>query len=433
LSWQVYPNIVFRGGYGLSYVQWNRFGSVSDLLSNGPTSISSVITQCPNTVTCPVGTPALPFCPNNSQSLNCFRTTQQGYPVSMISPANFSTAVSEAYYVPKNSPVGYVQSYSFGTQIQLDKGTIFNLAYVGNHAVRLRVVTDYNQAPVQSNVATYTVQPRPISNFIDIADSIASGFLRYNSLQAQLTHRFVGGLFFINSFTWSKAIDNAGAPLEASHGDNYFVNLYNIRGDSGISGYNQKLNDSFSAIWKIPYGTHLSSHLWRQVAGGWTLTTITRLTTGVPINITYTPTTLTTNLGYAYRPNYTGYLYTILNPRSQWQQPAGTPTEPKTVTYSNVLNATQIQAPTTSPYGNLPRNAITGPNYADVDMGVQKNFRLPRRTTLQLRVEAFDLFNHTNFKAPDSNSSSASFAEFAAGSTSVFPSREIQLGARLTF
>ncbi len=428
-AYSLYPNIVVRGGYGLSYIQWNRDGGEASITGNYPNSIDGDIVQSPTTQ---------PLCANGSQDLTCFRPTMQGYPLSMISLGSYNTADTAVRYLPRANVPGYIQSYSLGTQTQLDKGTIVRIAYVGSHGVHVRVFGDYNQAAIQKPGVSLTLaQRRPVPTFGNIYWAMPVGFLRYNSLQTQVTHRATGGLFFINSFTFSKAIDNASGDLEAAHGDSAFVNVANVKGDSGISGYNQKLNDSFSAVWRIPYGARLRNHALRQLTSGWTLTTITRMTSGLPINVTYDPAGVdeVTGLGYSERPNYTGHLYTIVKPHSQWiVTSAG---------YTNVLDSTQVQIPVssasapagttaTSPFGNMPRNALVGPGYVNVDFGFQKNFSLPEKMNLQFRTEAFNLLNHTNFKTPNTDRSSGSFGTYSPGS-GVYPSRELQLALRLSY
>jgi len=338
--------------------------------------------------------------------------------------------------------------------VQVTPSTVLNVAWVGSHDVHLRVLADYNEAPPQAPYGTvpldYTpaspVTRRPIQNFTNIHDSVSAGFLRYNSLQAQVTHRAGHGLFLMNSFTWSHAFDNASASLEEAHGDSEFISLVNYKYDNGTSGYDQRLNDSLAVVWHVlPGAPGLRFRPLHQLNTGWTLTTITRLTTGVPINIYYDPDAndLTSDIG-TYRPNYTGNLYTLVNPRSQWVKPGQMYTPPggtlsTCAGYCNVFNNSQLSEPLTAlaggttPYGNLPRNAITGPGYVDIDLGVQKNFTLPRGMNFQLRCEAYDLANHTNFKAPNSEFQGSSFGIFSPGSGSVFPSRQLQFAARYTF
>jgi hypothetical protein len=443
-AFSLYPNIVFRGGYGISFIQFNRYGSESDLLSNPPTTIEGDITEAPPYA----ATNPEPMCPAGSQSLACFRPTMQGYPNSLISPTEFNTQTTDTYYIPRGSAPGYVESYNIGTQVQITPSTVLNVAWAGSHDVHLRVLADYNEAPPQAPYGTvpldYTpaapTTRRPIQNFTNIHDSVSAGYLRYNALQAQLTHRAGHGLFLMNSFSWSHAFDNASASLEEAHGDSEFISIRNNNYDNGTSGYDQRLNDSVAAVWHIA-SPGLRFRPLHQLSTGWTLTTITRLTTGVPINIYYDPDTndLTSDIG-TYRPNYTGYLYTLMKPRRQWVQTGQTTAEGTTCAgYCDAFNTSQLSEPTlaanggTTPYGNLPRNGITGPGYVDIDLGVQKNFTLREGMNFQLRCEAFNLANHTNFKAPNSEFQGSSFGVFAPGSGSVFPSRQLQFAARLSF
>lgn len=451
-AYSLYPNIVFRGGYGLSYIQFDRGDNSDELLANGPaTVITSIGPQVPPMYSrAATGTVLLPLCADGSNiAVNCFRTTMQGYPTSMISPASFSTADTNTHSVPIHNSPGYVQSYSFGTQVQLNLATVLNVAYVGSHGVHIHVQGDYNEAaPQLPGQALSLLQRRPVPNFQTIYAIFGGGFLRYNSLQANLTHRFAGGLFLSNSFTWAKGFDNASGLTEPSHGDSQAISLRNPSYYNGLSGYDQRLNDTAGLVWKIPFGEKVRSHALRQVTSGWSLTSVTRLTTGLPWNIYYAADDPDeTSPALVYRPNLTGSVRTLLNPRSKWIINNGPSPVTFTVNgatqsctgYCNVINSSQLSLPVTaanggsSPYGSLPRNSFTGPGYVNVDFGIHKNFVLPRRMNLQFRAESFNVMNHINFKAPNLELGSASFGEFTGGSGSAYPPRQFQFALRLTY
>jgi hypothetical protein len=419
-SWQPRSNVVLRGGYGISYSQYNRYGAEGALDQNGPDSVDTLINQTP------VGTP---LCADNSTDLTCFRNTMQGYPANMIAPSAFSTEESEVRYLPKNSRTPYTQSFTLGTQNQLGPKTVLDIAYVGARSKHLRVLGDYNQASVQPTLtSTLSLQQRrPISTFTDISDNMQTGFLNYDSLQVKLQHHSQH-LFILNSFTWSKARDLAEADTENSGGDSAYVNFDNIHGDAGISGYNQPFNDSLALTWDLPYGRDAQTlhGIVKRAAGGWQLTAIERMTSGWPINLNYSPSTvaMTTDLGYSFRPNITGPLSTVLTPRHTWVKTSSA--------YENVFNSAQLSEPSqTQVYGNSPRNGLLGPAYYNLDLGVHKSFALPERLRLEFRGESFNIFNRTNFKAPVDGLDSASFATF--GPNDVYPSREMQLAVRIIY
>lgn len=424
------PKTVWRGAYGISYIQFNRYSSQGSLDLNGPASINSTVSQS-------IGTS---LCPANSPSPNCFSPTQQGYPLSIISPAFFSTTTSQVRYIPKDSPTAYVQSYFAGVQMQLTKASILDIAYVGAHGVKLRVLADYNQASTQPTLTSSLsfAQRRPVSGFVDIYDNLSSGFLRYNSLQARFQTR-AKQLFLVNSFTWSHAMDNAVADLEEKYGDSSYVNIANIKGDTGTSGYNQPLNDTLALVWHVPYGGRHSHGFRQMLFGNWEVNSITKLTSGVAINFTYDPSAAaeTTTLPYAYRPNITGNQSSVMHPRATWQKTntaicAVFNGSAPCAGFGPVTETAQLTVPSqTVVYGNAPRNFLRGTPYYNIDFGVHKQFPIARKTVFEFRAEAFNVLNHTSWKAADSDITSSTYGQLAP--TNAFPSRIIQLAGRLSF
>ncbi|MGI8991609.1 MAG: hypothetical protein ACR2I2_18755, partial [Bryobacteraceae bacterium] len=82
------------------------------------------------------------------------------------------------------------------------------------------------------------------------------------------------------------------------------------------------------------------------------------------------------------------------------------------------------------PFGNAGRNSARATPINQMDLGVDKNFRLPREgMRLQFRSEFFNLFNHTNFQAANPDRASASFGTIR----STFPPRQIQFALKLIF
>src|ERR1700754_1096835 len=98
----------------------------------------------------------------------------------------------------------------------------------------------------------------------------------------------------------------------------------------------------------------------------------------------------------------------------------------------NWLNPANVVVPTdvSQPYGNAGRNIARRPGLAQMDFSLQKSFALPREAThLSFRMEAFNLFNRTNFRNPQINRSTAGFGLIRE----TFPARQIQFALRLAF
>ena len=79
------------------------------------------------------------------------------------------------------------------------------------------------------------------------------------------------------------------------------------------------------------------------------------------------------------------------------------------------------------PFGNAPRNNVRGPNYRTLDFAAVKSVPLGGTSRLELRVEAFNLFNRANFTAPSGNRSSGAFGTI----TSTYDPRQMQLGMKV--
>jgi len=297
------------------------------------------------------------------------------------------------------------------------------VAYVGNHGVHLMILGDYNQAAVNQPGQNLTLQSRrPVSNFAYIEIAYGAGWSKYNALQVKLEKRYSRGLYFLNSFTWSKATDIASGHLETANGDNSRVNFLNPNADRGLSSYDQPFSNTTSIVWELPYGRGRrfggsANALAQGVLGGWRMSLINTMTSGLPINLTYTPTSqFQVSTAPNFRPNVLG------NPV--------TPEGQRTV--NNYLNPAMVSIPTDPrfPWGNAGRNIARGYPFYQADLGMHKDFRLWSESShLEFRAEAFNLLNQTNFQAPNSNASSTSYGSI----TSTFPARQLQFAMKVVF
>ncbi|MGD0445912.1 MAG: TonB-dependent receptor [Edaphobacter sp.] len=459
---------VIRAGYGLGYAQFNREGGENMLSYNLPAIVNTnivqapqfanagVITQAPQAI-CTTAQAGASF--NSANPSPCFRTTLQGYPTGFTSPANVTAASNlstEARYIPKNLPTGYIQSYHLTVQRQFANSTTLEVSYVGEHGVKIQVLADLNQseanpvtptcnsgtAAIDSSGCLSVAARRPIPTFTTIEETLPDGFLIYNGLQAKVEHRSGHGLYLLNSFTWSQAIDNAEGHLEEVNGDSGRINLANPLSNRGPSGYNQPLNDVLSIVYDLPFGKGRmfganAPRFMQEALGGWQITAINSASSGQPINITYSPTSAQS-------------VSTILVQRPN--EAPGNPVIPKKqrikfngnqdiVTLQNPV--LQGAAPTNpifslptnnQPYGNAGRNSVRFDPFYQLDMGLHKQFPLyPEGTSFDFRVEAFNILNQTNYAFPQSSysPSSTSFGVVAAAST--FPARVLQFAGKIIF
>jgi hypothetical protein len=226
-------------------------------------------------------------------------------------------------------------------------------------------------------------------------------------------------------------MDSVGQSLEAqgSGGRASLQNFYDLAAERGPADFDQKFNNTTSVVWELPFGRgrryfgNLSQGA-DYLLGGWQLSIINSMWTGQPLNLSYSPplaSQVSQTLpdwrgGISYRPNLTGPVMTDEGQR----------------TIDNYLNRNNVIVPTdpSQPFGNAGRNVARSYGLAQLDLGLQKSFALPREgMAVQFRAEAFNLFNRTNFRNANTNASSAAFGQVRA----TFPARQIQFALRLVF
>ncbi len=414
LAYQASHNTVIRSGFGISYVQFNRLGGENLLAYNGPNVVDAFIDQTPNQALCTSV---------NAAPGACYRNTQQGFPNNFASPSAFNPAITEVRYIPADDRPGYVESWHFDVQQQLSHNYLLDVAYVGNHSVGTTILADENQAVPNLLGQNLSVNARrPYAGFTTIEVSYDGGFSSYNALQTKIEKRYSAGFYFVNSFTWSKAIDNAPGHLENYDGDNSRVNIYDVQANRGLSSYNQPINDTLTLLYDIPFGK--GRHFTTQnravdfIAGGWGVDMVNSEYNGLPLNITYSPSTQgQVSTLTSYQPNLV----------------SGTSLYKNSSNPIYYLNSAAFTLPSyTAPFGNAGRNIARLPFFSEMDFGIHKNFGLGAETRyLQFRAEAFNLFNKTNFSPSGLSltTNSSSYGQF----TSTFPARQLQLALKLYF
>jgi hypothetical protein len=413
LAYSATPTTVVRAGYGISYAFENRPGSAEEGI-NAPYALFGVLNQ-----SMPGGVPGPGFL-----------TTQNSFSTGIDNPANFNPANSNVDYIPANTKWPYMQSWVFSIQHEIDNNTMFEVAYNGNHSLRLPIIADYNQAAPNAPGGTLGVQARePIPSFGPITWLDPVGDNDYNGLSARLEHRLGGGLYFLNSFTYSKALGDSEQALEyfAGYYEANVQNIYNLAAERGPSSFDVTLIDVTSVVYQLPfgkgrqYGSSLNPAL-DAVLGGWELNGINTANTGTPLNVFYGPNTSqdVTGLSNDYRGE------NFLRPNVQG---TGIDQIPSQMINTYFAGYTFTTPPVNDPFGDLGRNAFRAPIFEQWDLAADKNFRFGERFGLQFRSEFFNVLNHTNFGAPNTTTTSSAFGTIRT----TYPARQIQFGLKLTF
>ncbi len=490
-AWNVFGNnkTSLRGGYGIYYVNDEVITSVRNSLETNPglssTATQSGLTQFANAA------PALPV-----PTFKVPRTTVDNYALSVSN----AIGITNPYL---KTP--YVSQYSLTLQHEY-KGTIFSVAYIGNHGTKLLRGTDYNQVQIQPSGLLSDFQRARSNGFLALAStgkftptynaaiagsqpltffpSLPSGGLltnstvlsdiqtgqvgelaslyqtnglngstsffpnpnalganytsngadsTYNSLQLDARKRYAHGLTLQANYTWSKVLSNTLGDTQTNFEP--FLDNANPQAERAPAPFDLRQIFKANGIYDLPMGPGHNfnpKHLGR-VLGGWSMGSILTWQSGAPFSI------------------YTGARGT-LNRAARSTYNTAVPLAAGSALYDNFVfretpngpyfvNASAIGAdgravaadgsapftgqlfanPSAGAIGSLQRRSFHGPNEFNQDFALMKDTKIFERHTIQLRMDATNIYNHASFSVGDQNINSTTFGKI----TSTFFGRRL--------
>ena len=354
---------------------------------------------------------------------------------------------SSAEYYPRSMPTVYVQQLLFSVQREFARGLLLDTSYVYTRGTNLNFATNINQGttPGSTDVGGFLCtsfyhcgNPNPVFN--SIAAQIYDGYSNYNALQLRLQKRMSNGLSFQLNYAWSKSLDTGTGNGHGS-GIDIYQNAYKPSDNYGPSDFNATNTLIGQIVYELPFGHGRQFALHGpldQIAGGWRLSTLFQWHGGVP----FTPViqgSVSGGIDPGLAPSFNAgsYLYPeqigdpkVSSPsRSQWFNPAA---------FANPADGT---------FGNMRRNTLIGPGFTNVNLSIAKEFPIHEAIALEIRADAYNVFNHINWGNPDANvgygsspcltgpNTGLSLADCTAGEVTspVGGTRIFQLGAHIRF
>lgn len=300
--------------------------------------------------------------------------------------------------------VGYAQHWNVGWERALPGGLVARLAYLGSKGSKLLRRRDLNQPPPGPGDPNAR---RPTPGFANIVlfESAASSI--YHSGSFSVERRFQGGLGFRTAYTWAKAIDDVSAFL-GSAGDQAFPqNSHDFRAERGLSNFDQRHRLVASAQFETPFRHWL--------ARGWRAYAIATAAGGRPL----TPQLSQDNSNTGNSGGIFGADRPLLLADPSLADPSP----------ERFFDRAAFAAAPPLSFGNAGRNILTGPTTASVDLALVRSFRLAENATAEIRVEVFNLANHTNFDLPERTTDLPTFGRILSSGQA----RQLQLGLRFTF
>jgi hypothetical protein len=384
---------------------------------------------------------------------------QDGNPLFRLAagiPGNIAQAITFNAFVPPGGPgydifgpaiLGPVQiqqagidlhqktsrstQWTFGVQRELAHDWIVDASYVGSRATHL----EQNVQPNNAQPGAGAVDPRrPYAGLLFAPNTVFPSYVTvrgtsvpvgqinyfphsarsdYNALELRVEHRFAGGFSMLNAYTLSKARSNAPQYRNAGgvtgSENSPPQNSFNLDAEWGPAYYDARHRWVTSATWALP-----ASSIGRgfQLSGIWTVQS------GFPFTVNVMGDTAGVGGGTGgifVRPNAVSGVSPYI-PKSDWSK-------------GLYLNANAFALPPAGTFGNVGRNSIVGPGYADLDFVLSRGFKLAGTSRLELRAEAFNLLNRRNYNQVGRILNASNFGQLLSQSDP----RQWQFGVRVQF
>lgn len=260
----------------------------------------------------------------------------------------------------------YVQSWNLNVQREIVKDLGVQVGYFGSKGTHLRMAHNINQ-PING--------VRPFSAFSNINQVDSPANSNYNALWVSATKRLSRGLQFGASYSWSHSIDDNSLSTQGVVAQD----SNNLRNERGSSDFDARQHFNINYLYDLPFKGN-------RLVEGWEISGITTFQSGNPVAIAVGGSGPSGN--NTRRPNL------VANPVISNRDPS--------LWFNTAAFCIPGSAGCAGPavFGNLGRNAITGPNFNNFDFSIIKTTRVTEYLKIQFRTEFFDVFNHPNFGQP---------------------------------
>jgi carboxypeptidase family protein/TonB-dependent receptor-like protein len=333
----------------------------------------------------------------------------------------------------------YIYQYNLSVERQVASGLMAEIGYAGSSSHNLLTWVDQNPMVLgTSNRVLNVSQGLDPSTFGFMPTFDGLNNANYNGLLTSLTKRegnvrILGQVFFTLAYTWSHNLDN-GSGFNSRMSS---IPSYNHHQLYGNSDFDIRHRLAFSGGWEMPF-----ARAWlngpKRLTTGWSLYPIFFIQSGIPLDFT------AGQHQHSGSPGPSGAGDAEVVRADQMVSSVATFDPHKVQTFNgvpgnywfdpNAFQADPCIAAGTCPlgfYGTYQRNSFRGPRRANLDLALEKSTNLVGdRTKLIFRVEAFNVFNHTEFRPP----AATSVASGTLGQiTGTYDPRILQLALKLTF
>ncbi len=392
-------------------------------------------------------------------AFNIIQFQQQGFATPL--PVNSPWGVGGFNDDPKYKDP-YSHQWHVEYQRELTKSSMISVAYVGSVSRRLPysgLANAANQAfPNGTAAATVDAARRVPWVGAGVNYTLAIGKANYKALETKFQRRFTNGWSTLVSYTWGRSRDTGSGYFNVENGPGGSSTIQNFWDQStawGVSGYDITHFLSWATLYELPFGKGkkwLKSGPASWILGNWQANFIAQARTGAPFNLIVTGDLANLRGSGSSAPN--NYLRPNLladpyvagpvaanpDPNCQKTISQGGRAADQTRTIVSWFNPCAFGIPSGA-FGNFGRNALRGPSVYNADVSVFKSVPIGERFKVQLRVEAFNLFNIQNWSEPapanltintNATTIAASVGKISGLAQGTNP-RQIQFGLRLVY
>jgi hypothetical protein len=383
---------------------------------------------------------------NIAQTVNSDNFIPRFQNFDVFGPAVASSALTglQAAGIDYNQRTSYTIQWNASVQRELAKDLVVEAGYLASLGLKL----EQNVQPNNAQPGIGAIDPRrpyagvvyaPGTKFPSyisvVGDSAPVGFINflphsaqsnYHALLVRLEKRFNKGFSFLNSYTFSKSITNAPQFRNAGgvngNENSPAQDSFNLAAERGLASINIGHRWVSTGIYSLPFGKqgeYLREGLAGRILGGIQLSGILSLQTGFPftINVQGDPANVGAGTGGIYvRPNAVPGTTAALSGSER--------------STSRFFNTGAFTIPAAGTFGNVGKNTVVGPGLTNLDFVIAKEIPFRERLRFQLRAEAFNILNHSNYSIVGRIINTP--ATFGRVLGQLDP-RQIQLGAKLIF
>ncbi len=344
-------------------------------------------------------------------------TPSKTTPVSISNPFASSTVTfpppnANIFTLDQNSRTSYINQWGLNIEREFVGSYMVELEYAGGSGQKLAQRRNLNIGSIDPTGQVPLSQRQAFPQYGFVLQTSNYGRSNFNAFTAKAVKRFSRGSSFLAAYTYQKAIDIGITDDFSALSRNFFTY------DRGVSDYDVPQRLVVSYVYQLPFGRGKqflanSGRTEDYVIGGWQLNGITTFTKGQYSTPLLSGDNLNIGAFGTSRPNKVGDPTRGRDPRKNWFDPAA------------------YAKPSTFIPGSAGRNSIEMPGYQNWDMSLFKGFEVKENATFQLRFEAFNAFNHTQFAFANTTLGSEGFGTISATRPDTY--RIIQVGGRFEF